>query len=70
MVTVGAMSASHYSTEDERFDRLYQYLAANRVKLSIRRGMLRFSFHVYNSMDDVERVLDLTRDWLASEEKH
>jgi len=26
--------------------------------------MLRFSMHVYNSMDDVERVLELTREFL------
>jgi len=70
IVTVGTMSASHYSTDDERFDRLYQHLSANRVKLSIRRGMLRFSLHVYNSMEDVERVLTLTRAWLASERGH
>ena len=59
------MSASHYGTEDERINRLYEHLVANRVKLSIRRGMLRFSFHVYNNMDDVERVLELCRDFLA-----
>ena len=40
------------------------HLVANRVKLSIRRGMLRFSLHVYNNMDDVERVLELTRQFL------
>jgi selenocysteine lyase/cysteine desulfurase len=64
IVTVGAMSADHYGTGDERYNRLYQHLVANRVKLSIRRGMLRFSLHVYNNMDDVERVLSLTRDFL------
>jgi cysteine desulfurase/selenocysteine lyase len=67
IVTVGEMSRSHYSTEDERYNRLYEHLVANRVKLSIRRGMLRFSLHVYNNMDDVERVLTLTREWLARE---
>jgi selenocysteine lyase/cysteine desulfurase len=61
IVTVGAMSADHYGTGDERFNRLYEHLIENRVKLSIRRGMLRFSLHVYNNMDDVARVLDLTR---------
>ena len=64
IVTVGAMSADHYGTGDERYNRLYEHLTANRVKLSIRRGMLRFSMHVYNNMDDVERVLDLTRKFL------
>ena len=64
IVTVGSMSTNHYGTEDERYNRLYEHLVANRVKLSIRRGMLRFSMHVYNNMDDVERVLELTREFL------
>ena len=66
IVTVGAMSANHYGTEDERFDRLYKHLGENKVRLSIRRGMLRFSLHAYNNMADVERVLDLSRKFLAS----
>lgn len=69
IVTIGVMSASHYQTEDERYNRLYEHLTANQVKLSIRRGMLRFSLHVYNSMADVERVLGLAREWLARERK-
>jgi cysteine desulfurase/selenocysteine lyase len=64
IVTVGAMSADHYGTGDERFNGLYEHLIQNRVKLSIRRGMLRFSMHVYNNMDDVERVLGLSREFL------
>ncbi|HET7598379.1 MAG TPA: aminotransferase class V-fold PLP-dependent enzyme, partial [Burkholderiales bacterium] len=66
IVTVGALSADHYATGNERYNRLYEHLAAHRVKLSIRRGTLRFSLHVYNSMEDVERVLQLTREFLAS----
>lgn len=65
IVTVGKMSADHYGTGEERYNRLYEHLVANKVKLSIRRGMLRFSLHVYNNMDDVERVLELTRAFLA-----
>jgi len=64
IVTVGSMSSDQYATGDERYNRLYEHLVANRVKLSIRRGMLRFSLHVYNNMDDVERVLTLTRECL------
>ena len=58
------MSTDHYGTGDERYNRLYQHLVDNRVKLSIRRGMLRFSLHVYNNMDDVGRVLELTQAFL------
>jgi cysteine desulfurase / selenocysteine lyase len=61
IVTVGELSADHYGTGDDRFNRLYAHLTANRVKLSIRRGTLRFSFHVYNNDEDVARVLDLAR---------
>jgi cysteine desulfurase/selenocysteine lyase len=64
IVTLGTMSADHYGTGDERYNRLYAHLAENRVKLSIRRGMLRFSLHVYNNMRDVEHVLELTREFL------
>ncbi len=67
IVTVGAMSASHYGTENARFDRLYRYLSENKVKLSIRRGVLRFSLHLYNNEDDVARVLELARAFLASD---
>ena len=69
IVTVGELSADHYATGSGRYNRLYEHLSANRVKLSIRRGTLRFSLHVYNTMEDVERVLDLTRQFLAAE-KH
>lgn len=66
IVTVGEMSADQYSTGDALYNRLYQHLSDNRVKLSIRRGMLRFSLHVYNSMDDVNRVLELAKAFLAA----
>lgn len=64
IVTVGTRSGGHDSTGDARMQSLYEHLVANRVRLSIRRGMLRFSLHLYNTADDVERVLALTRDWL------
>lgn len=67
IVTVGKMSADHYGTGNERLSGLYDYLTENRVKLSIRRGTLRFAFHLYNSMDDVARVLDLTKKFLAAD---
>jgi selenocysteine lyase/cysteine desulfurase len=69
IVTVGAMSSDHYGTGDERYNRLYEHLVANRVKLSIRRGLLRFSLHVYNNSDDVQRVLTLTREFLAKDRR-
>ena len=64
IVTIGAMSTNHYGTGDERFNKLYQTLGEHDVKLSIRRGMLRFSLHAYNNLADVERVLELSRRFL------
>ncbi|MGZ8153662.1 MAG: aminotransferase class V-fold PLP-dependent enzyme [Burkholderiales bacterium] len=66
IVTVGEMSADQYATGNELYNKLYAHLAENRVKLSIRRGMLRFSLHVYNDMEDVDRVLELTRAFLKT----
>jgi cysteine desulfurase / selenocysteine lyase len=64
IVAVGELGSSHYGTEDERFNQLYTFLHDHDVRLSIRRGVLRFSLHVYNTPRDVERVLELTRQWL------
>jgi selenocysteine lyase/cysteine desulfurase len=64
IVTVGNMTTNHYGSDDARFNGLYQYLSDNQVKLSIRRGLLRFSLHAYNNSDDVNRVLELSRKFL------
>jgi len=62
IVTVGELgSGGHDSTENPRFAALYKHLLENRVRLSIRRGILRFSLHIYNTLRDVERVLDLVK---------
>ena len=66
IVTIGNMSANHYGTDDDRFNQLYKYLGDHQVKLSIRRGMLRFSLHAYNNLDDVNRVLELSKKFLAT----
>jgi selenocysteine lyase/cysteine desulfurase len=54
---------------DERMNRFYQFLVENRVKLSMRRGVLRLSLHVYNNMDDVARVLDLAKQFIAADKR-
>jgi len=64
IVTVGEMAAGgHDSTNDARMQSLYEHLSAQGVRLSIRRGVLRFSLHLYNTARDVERVLALAREW-------
>jgi cysteine sulfinate desulfinase/cysteine desulfurase-like protein len=39
-----------------------EHLAANNIRHTIRRGMLRFAFHLFNSDDDVDAVLGCTRE--------
>ena len=64
IVTVGEiMAGGHDSTGDARMQSLHDHLAEHRVKLSIRRGVLRFSLHLYNTEHDVERVLALAAEW-------
>jgi cysteine desulfurase/selenocysteine lyase len=64
IVSVGNLSDNHYGADDERIQGLYEHLVENNVKLSIRRGTLRFAFHLYNNRDDVQRVVDLSRAFL------
>ena len=64
IVSVGNLSDNHYGADDERIQGLYEHLVENNVKLSIRRGTLRFAFHLYNNRDDVARVVELSRAFL------
>lgn len=65
---IGAPFGPHFAnmvTVRERPDdldynlRLAEVLTGNGVKFSIRRNALRFSSHLYNTTEDVERVLDV-----------
>jgi len=65
IVTVGAdLGAAHDSTGDHDMLSLYEHLRANGVRLSIRRNLLRFSFHVYNNERDVDTVIGLVAEWV------
>ena len=46
------------------FNRLYQFLNEHHARLSVRRGVLRFSLHVYTTRSNVERVCELMQHWL------
>jgi len=64
IVTVGEMDLeNHESAGSGELQSLFNYLWANDVRLSIRRGVLRFGIHFYNNDQDVDRVLDLTKRW-------
>lgn len=60
IVAVGsALSTDHDTTTERSLLALYANLVANGVKLTIRRGLLRFSFHAYNDESDVDRIVEL-----------
>jgi len=62
IVTAGNVGAGgHDATSDTRMQALYDHLVAQDVRLSIRRGALRFSLHLYNRAEDVARVLELAQ---------
>jgi selenocysteine lyase/cysteine desulfurase len=49
---------------------LYDRLQSAGVKLSIRRGGLRFSTHIYNTLTDVDRVSEIVRAWANETSSH
>ncbi len=65
IVSIGNMTDSQSSTDDDALMSLSKHLTHADVIHTVRRGMLRFAFHVYNSIDDVDRVLALTKEWRA-----
>jgi cysteine desulfurase/selenocysteine lyase len=65
IVTVGAdLGSGHDSTGDHDMLSLYEHLRANKVRLSIRRNLLRFSFHIYNNERDIDTVIRLVAEWV------
>lgn len=60
IVTVGGLgSGGHDFSRDEQINELASWLRDNRVSFTIRRGQLRFAFHLYNNVSDIERVMAL-----------
>lgn len=64
LVIVGLRQAT--AADRARFVSLAEFLAARGIRVSQRQGRLRFSFHFYNTEDEVCSVLDETREWLRS----
>jgi cysteine desulfurase / selenocysteine lyase len=62
IVSVGSVGEGQHDTvDDPAMAALYEHLTAHGVRLSIRRGILRFSLHLYNDASDVAKVIDLAR---------
>jgi cysteine desulfurase/selenocysteine lyase len=66
IVAVGRSGGGrHYCADDPAMNHLHDHLTQNGVALSIRRGILRMSAGLYNNEGDIDRVLDLTREWVS-----
>ncbi len=66
IVTIGrTLGAEHDSFANADMARLYNVFVASGVRLSIRRDLFRFSFHIYNNEPDIERFVGLCENWLA-----
>ena len=61
VVIVGGTGGKYDAADTLR--NLHAHLLANRVKLSLRRGRLRFSFHLYNTEAEIAQVIALIRAW-------
>jgi cysteine desulfurase / selenocysteine lyase len=65
IVTVGdTLGYDHDAAGDRDMSSLYEHLVAAGVRLSIRRDLLRFSFHIYNNRDEIDAVVGLCEQWL------
>ncbi|RWI83731.1 MAG: aminotransferase class V-fold PLP-dependent enzyme [Mesorhizobium sp.] len=66
MVALGDPAALDGSRDvDRRIHSLHQHLTKNKVIVSMRRGMLRFSLHLYNTADEADHVVGVAKKWLA-----
>jgi cysteine desulfurase/selenocysteine lyase len=68
IVAVGHSGGGHHDTADDpAMNDLYQHLTSHGVHLSIRKGVLRMSLGLYNNVADVDRTLELAREWATRE---
>ncbi len=66
IVAVGASGGGrHYTADDPRMNALYEHLGEHGVKLSIRRGVLRFATGIWNDTADIDRVISLSRAFVS-----
>jgi cysteine desulfurase/selenocysteine lyase len=67
IVAVGQSGGGrHYTADDPAMNDLHRHLRENGVRLSIRRGVLRMTVALYNSEEEVDRVVELAREWIKS----
>jgi cysteine desulfurase/selenocysteine lyase len=64
IVSVGTIGGGrHYTADDPAMNELHARLTAQRIRHSIRSGILRFAVAVYNDDADIDRVLETAEAW-------
>jgi cysteine desulfurase/selenocysteine lyase len=64
IVAVGRTGGGrHYSADDPAMNDLHAFLSERGVRFSIRRGILRFSLHIWNTEEEVDRVVGMCGEW-------
>ncbi len=67
IVAVGESGGGrHDGADDPAMNDLHRHLTENGVRLSVRRGVLRMSLGIYNTEEDVDRVVELCREWVSA----
>jgi len=65
IVAVGQSGGGrHDGADDPAMNDLHRHLTSNDITLSIRRGVLRMSIGLYNNEEDIDRVVELCREWV------
>ena len=59
------LSNEHDSTEDTQLTRLHEAFVEDRVRHTIRRGLVRLSLHAYNNEDDVDRAVSTAKKFMS-----
>lgn len=68
IVAVGTSGGGrHYTADDPRMNAWYDHLTEHGVKLSIRRGILRFATGLWNNESDIDHVIGMSRTFFASQ---
>jgi cysteine desulfurase/selenocysteine lyase len=64
IVAIGdTIGEQHDSTDNPASQSLFEALVAEGITLTIRRGILRVSLHLYNNAEDVDHLLDVCQRW-------
>ena len=64
IISIGKVGGGgHDTSDDPMVTSLSAHLREGNVVHTIRRGMLRLALHIYNTEDDIDRVLELAKEW-------